>query len=50
MKGEYPVRLLCEALQVAVSGYYRWRLQPRSRRMQEDDVLKVQIASAHRKG
>lgn len=50
MKGEYPVRLLCDALQVAVSGYYRWRLQPRSRRMQEDEVLKVQIAAAHRKG
>ena len=49
MKGEYPVRLLCNALQVAVSGYYRWRLQPRSRRMQEDEVLKVQIASVHRK-
>jgi putative transposase len=50
MKGDYPVRLLCAALQVAASGYYRWRRQPRSRRMVEDDLLKLQIASAHRKG
>jgi putative transposase len=50
MKGAYPVRLLCEALQVAASGYYRWRLQPRSRRTEEDEMLKPQIAAAHRKG
>ena len=50
MKGEYPVRVLCEALQVATSGYYRWRRQPRSRRTVEDEVLKPQIASAHRIG
>ena len=50
MKGGYPVRLLCEALQVAASGYYRWRRQPRSRRTEEDEVLKPQIAAAHQKG
>lgn len=50
MKGDYPVRLLCDALQVAASGYYRWRLQPRSRRTTKDEVLKVLITSAHRKG
>jgi putative transposase len=49
MKGDYPVRLLCEVLEVAASGYYRWRLQPRSRRMEEDEVLRAQIASAHQK-
>jgi putative transposase len=49
MKGDYPVRLLCEALQVAASGYYRWRLQPRSRRTVEDEVLKPQIAASHQK-
>lgn len=50
MKGDYPVRLLCEALQVAASGYYRWRRQPRSRRTVEDEALKPLIASAHRIG
>ena len=50
MKGDFPVRQLCEALQVAASGYYRWRRQPRSRRTVEDELLKPQIASAHRKG
>ena len=50
MKGDYSVRLLCAALQVTASGYYRWRLQPRSRRTVEDEVLKPQIAAAHRRG
>ena len=49
MKGEYPVRLLCQSLEVAASGYYRWRAQPRSRRQQEDEILTIQIVAAHRK-
>lgn len=49
MKGDYPIRLLCRALEVAASGYYRWRAQPRSRRGEQDKVLTEQIAVAHRK-
>ena len=49
MKGDYPVRLLCQSLEVAASGYYRWRAQPRSRRQQEDAILSAQIVAAHRK-
>ena len=48
MKGDYAIRLLCGALEVAVSGYYRWRSQPRSRRQEQDEVLAAQIAVAHR--
>jgi putative transposase len=48
MRGEHPVRLLCEVFDVAVSGYYRWRTQPRSARAIEDERLAEQIAQAHR--
>ena len=48
MRGEHPVRLLCEVLQVAVSGYYHWRTQPRSARALEDERLAEQIVQAHR--
>lgn len=49
MKGEYPIRLVCGALEVAASGYYRWRRRPRSARQEQDEVLAEQIALAHRK-
>jgi transposase InsO family protein len=48
MKGEHPVRLLCAALEVAASGYYRWRSRPHSRRAEEDAVLAEQITAVHR--
>ena len=49
MKGDYPVRLLCQTLGVAASGYYHWRKRPRSRRQQDDEILTTQIIAAHRK-
>jgi transposase InsO family protein len=49
MKGDYPVRMLCQTLDVAASGYYHWQARPRSRRQQEDELLTVQIVAAHRK-
>ena len=39
MKGQFAVQLLCSVLLVSVSGYYRWRRQPRSKRQQHDEVL-----------
>jgi putative transposase len=48
MRGEHPVRLLCQVLAVAASGYYRWRGQPCSTRAIEDERLTEQIAQAHR--
>ena len=48
MKGEHPVRLLCELLGVSPSGYYRWRQRRPSKREQEDAALAARIAAAHR--
>ncbi len=47
MKGAHPVRMLCELLAVAPSGYYRWRPGRTSRRQREDAVLGAQIVAAH---
>jgi transposase InsO family protein len=48
MRGEHPVRLLCQVLGVAASGYYRLRTQPRSARAIEDERLAEHIVQAHR--
>ncbi len=48
MKGEHPIRALCEALGVAPSGYYRWLRAEPSAREQEDAILQVKIALVHR--
>ena len=48
MKGEHPVRLLCQVLGVAASGYYSWRARPRSARAVQDDRLAEQIVQAYR--
>lgn len=48
MKGEHPIRMLCELLNVSPSGYYRW-LQPRSSaRQREDAAIGAKVAAAHR--
>ena len=47
MKGEHPVRMLCELLSVSPSGYYRARQQQPSPRQREDAVITAQIAAAH---
>ena len=43
MKGEHPIRMLCELLKISHSGYYRWCQQRPSARQREDaewqDVL-----------
>ena len=39
-KDQRPVRLLCDALEVAAAGYYAWRQRPPSaRRRRQDDGL-----------
>jgi len=47
MKGEHPIRSLCQLWAVAPSGYYRWRHQKLSPRQQEDAAIAKQIAVAH---
>jgi putative transposase len=41
----FEVEELCEALDVSRSGYYRWALERRSARRQQDEMIKVQIGS-----
>lgn len=38
-KGQWPVRLLCETLEVTPAGYYAWRQRPRGTRGQRRDTL-----------
>jgi transposase InsO family protein len=46
-KGQWPVRLLCEALEVCPAGYYAWRQRPRSTREQRRDALLVEVRAIH---
>jgi putative transposase len=43
----WPVRLLCETLEVATAGYYAWRERPTSAQEQRRDVLAVEIRAIH---
>ena len=47
-KAYFPVRVLCQVLQVSVSGFYSWRKRGPSQRVQEDEQLKVHIRAAHK--
>jgi putative transposase len=44
---EWPVRLLCETLEVSPAGYYAWRRRPRSAQRQRRDTLVVEIRTIH---
>jgi transposase InsO family protein len=46
-KDHWPVRLLCDALDVSTAGYYAWRQRPVSTRRQRRDVLLVEIRAIH---
>lgn len=44
---QWPVRLLCETLEVSAAGYYAWRHRPRSARQQRRDALVVEMRAIH---
>jgi transposase InsO family protein len=44
---EWPVRLLCQTLQVSPAGFYAWRQRPRSAQQQRRDALRVEIRAIH---
>ena len=44
---QWPVRLLCEALEVSASGYYAWRARPASAARQRRDALLVEARAIH---
>jgi putative transposase len=46
-RGEYPVSVLCETLEVSVSGYYDWRKRPMSEHARADAFLAEQIQAAY---
>lgn len=45
---EYPVTVMCEALEVSVSGYYAWRQREPSQHAREDALLAETITRAFR--
>jgi len=44
---EYPVALMCQVLEVSVSGYYAWKQRPVSARQRADEQLSVRIRQVH---
>ena len=46
-KDQWPVRLLCETLEVSPAGYYAWRQCPRSAGQQRRDALLVEVRAIH---
>ena len=44
---QWPVRLLCETLDVSPAGYYAWRRRPLSAQEQRRDTLLVEIRAVH---
>ena len=46
---QYPLAILCRALNVSRSGYHAWRTRRPSMRTQENARLEVAIQAAHRR-
>jgi putative transposase len=46
-KNQWPVRWLCETLEVSTAGYYAWRPDPRSAGEQRRHALLVEIRAIH---
>lgn len=46
-KARYPLRLLCQCLDVSRSGYYAWARRPPSSRVQSDARLTAQLRLVH---
>jgi transposase InsO family protein len=46
-KDQWPVRLLCDTLEVSPAGYYAWQQRPRSSQEQRRDALLVDIRAIH---
>ena len=46
---QFPMRLMCRALEVSRSGYYAWRKRPASRRSMKNRLLLERIKAVHKK-
>jgi putative transposase len=49
-KAVYPVKLLCQALEVSRTGFYAWQRRPESARAKRDRQLAVLVRAAHERG
>ncbi len=47
-QADYPIAVLCRALEISASGYYAWRNRPLSQRRQNDILLGDRIEAFHR--
>jgi len=47
-RADYPVRTMCEVLEVSPAGYYAWRSRPESQRSAANRVLVDDIKQIHR--
>ena len=47
-RADYPVRILCDVLEVSPAGYYAWRSRPESRRSAANRQLVNDIKRVHR--
>ena len=46
-KGNYPIEMMCELLQVSRSGYYAWLTRPEANRTKENKILSEHIQQIH---
>jgi hypothetical protein len=44
---QFPVRRMCQVLEVSPSGYYAWRKRPPSQREQDNQQLLEKIRTIH---
>jgi transposase InsO family protein len=47
-RADYPVRILCDVLEVSPAGYYAWRSRPESRRSATNRAIVDDIKQVHR--
>jgi putative transposase len=48
-KEQFPIRFLCQAMQVSTSGYYAWSGRAESSRSRRNRLLLVHIKAAHKR-
>ena len=46
-RGLWPIRLMCDTLEVSSAGFYAWRERPASEQEQRRKALLVEIAAVH---